>query len=721
MRKSTMDLCADTPVSNLYGIGPKKAEAFERLSILTLRDLCYHFPRAYENRGNVIKLSEAEDGEICAFLLTVASTPKSVQIRRGMVITKLSGFDESGKCNITFFNSPYVKDTLRVGSEYRFYGKVTFKNGRAEMTSPVYEPYVQGSVLRRFVSVYPLTDGISQKQMIGAVSAAVDAFTADPLKFGLEDFLPERIREKYSLVDLNFAIKSIHFPNCYDDVAKARRRLAFDELFLLSLSSVTGGGREKLVPGPKFDTSVGSGFMKYLKYTPTNAQMRTIREINLDMSSGHRMSRLITGDVGSGKTMCAAYALYVALENGYQAALMAPTEILATQHYLSLSPIFEKAGYKCELLIGALTSSKKKKICDSLLFGSPVVVIGTHALIEDSVVFSRLGLVVIDEQHRFGAAQRERLKNKSQNAHLLSMSATPIPRTLAHVLYGDLDISSIDEMPPGRQIVDTFVVDEGYRSRLDAFIMKNVDSGGQVYIVCPSVEEQEMLEGEGGDKIPLSSLEMFAENNFECKPKLKAAVNYAEELQNKFPNLSVGFIHGKLKSAAKDKIMSEFVSGKIDVLVSTTVIEVGVNVPRATLMIIENAEFFGLSGLHQLRGRVGRGDKKSYCVLVSDSKSAKSRERLNILKTTHDGYKIAEYDLEIRGPGDFISESGKKIRQSGEIDLKLAELVGDKELLYSASESAHELYTKDPFLTNPDNLPLLREISRIMSKGSKSL
>lgn len=713
MRKSTMDIGASTPVSYLYGIGPKKAEAFARLGIFTLRDLCYHFPRAYENRGNIKLLSEVTDGEVCALMLTVSGTPKIARIRRGMDLTKLRAFDESGSCNITFFNAPYVKDALHTGETFRFFGKARIVGGHVELTSPVYEKYVEHAPLRPFVPVYPLTEGISQKQMSAAVAGALAALMSPTCSDGIRDVLPYEIKKKHSLCDIGFALWQIHFPDGYENVAKARRRLAFDEIFMFVLGSLVSSGAEKRVAGIKFDVSGGKNLLSALPYTPTGAQKRTIGEIENDVSSGFRMSRIITGDVGSGKTLCAAYALYLSLINGYQAALMAPTEILARQHYLSLSPLFEKLGFRTELLIGALTAAKKKKICDELILGEPMLVIGTHALIEDGVVFPKLGLIVIDEQHRFGAAQREKLKNKSRDCHLISMSATPIPRTLALVLYGELDISTIDEMPPGRQEVDTFLVDESYRERIDGFIEKKVREGGQVYIVCPSVEE-ETVESESGEKIPLSALETFG--FCEEKPKIKAAVNYADVIQKKFPDFKVGYIHGKLKSASKEKIMAEFVAGKLDILVSTTVIEVGVNVPRATLMIIENAEFFGLSGLHQLRGRVGRGSEKSYCILVSDSKSEKTLERLNILKDEHNGYAIAERDLEIRGPGDFLSSAGKKIRQSGEVDLKLAEMLGDRELLYAASDAAREVYADDNTLTKEKNAALAAEMMYIAQK-----
>ena len=717
MRKSTMELGRDTPVSYLYGVGPKKSEAFARLGIFTLRDLCYHFPRAYENRGNVVRLCDVRDGDVCSLILTVANNPSSAQIRRGMIITKLQAFDDSGKCNITYFNAPFVKNALIRGQEYRFFGKARVVGGKIELTSPSYEPYREGAPLRPFLPVYPLTEGLSQKQMSASVSEALKILLSPTCKDGIVDILSPETKRKYSLSDISYALLSIHFPSGYDSVIKARRRLAFDEIFMFVLSSLTaaenGGGAD----GIKFDVSSGQKLVSLLPYTPTGAQMRTMSEIERDLSSGKRMSRIITGDVGSGKTLCAAYALYLALENGYQAALMAPTEILARQHYLSLSPLFEKLGYRTELLVGAMTAAKKRAVCDRLLFGTPTLVIGTHALIEDGVVFPKLGLIVIDEQHRFGAAQREKLKNKSRSCHFISMSATPIPRTLALVLYGDLDISSIDEMPPGRQEVDTFIVDESYRDRINGFIEKTVSDGGQVYIVCPSIEEQETVETENGERVSVSSLETFGFSDE--KPKLKAAVGYAEELQKRLPELGIGFIHGKLRGASKEKIMADFVAGKIDVLVSTTVIEVGVNVPRASLMIIENAEFFGLSTLHQLRGRVGRGEKKSYCVLVSDSQSEKSRERLNILREEHNGYNIAERDLEIRGPGDFLASNGGKIRQSGEVDLKLAEMLSDKELLYSAAEAAKKIHEDDPTLQNAENAAVYEELAYIKRKNAR--
>lgn len=710
MRRSTMKLGADSPVSDLYGVGPKKADMLSKIDINTLGDLCYHFPRAYEFRGNVKNIEDTVDGEICSLILTVLSRPVTATIKRGFSITKINTMDDTGKATLIYYNSPYISDQIHEYGEYRVYGKIKKTGKKAELTNPVCEKISPVADLPPFTPVYPLTSGINQKFMAGIIKSALDIVLEPGNEYGIGDILPYEIKKKYSLCDINYALRKIHFPDSKEDVDRARRRLAFDEIYLFTMQSLIAGKREKNIPGKIFDVSSKQKFIKSIGFDLTGAQKRTIEEISGDLTSGKRMSRLVTGDVGSGKTVCAAYALYTALENGCQAALMAPTEILASQHYRSLCGLFEKLGYECMLLTGSLSASKKKAICAKLLDGKPVLLIGTHALIEDTVVIPNLGLIVIDEQHRFGAAQRDRLKNKSRNCHLISMSATPIPRTLALVLYGDLSISQIDEMPPGRQTVDTYLVDETYRERIDSFIRKNVDAGGQVYVVCPSIEEQETIENECGDAIPVSLLEDFMDKPE--KPKLKAAVSYAEELSHRFPEYRIGFIHGKLKGAAKDKVMTEFVNGDLDILVSTTVIEVGVNVPNASLMIIENAEFFGLSGLHQLRGRVGRGNRKSYCVMFSDTASPKTRERLEVLKNTHDGYKIAEYDLKQRGPGDFLAESGKKIRQSGDIDLKLAEMIGDRDMLYSASESAKLTYSQDPELEDESNTNLRRRLDR---------
>ena len=704
-------------VDTLHGVGEKRAESFEKLGIKTLGDLVYHFPRAYENRGNVRSLEEAEDGELCSFILCVSSPAKTAMVRKGMTLTKLSAFDDTGKCNITFFNQPYVRDVLVQGAYFRFYGRISKETKTPSLSSPVFEPVMPHKPLRPFVPIYPLASGLSQKFMSGAINEALSRCL-----FGenaMSEHLPHKIREKYSLASLPFALRAIHEPQSFEDAEKARRRLAFDEMFLFALGMMREGKKEKTKSRFAFQRPDRERFLSFVPYAPTRAQTRTFDEMESDMIGGLRMHRLLTGDVGSGKTLCAQYAVYTALCGGAQAAVMAPTEILARQHFESFAPLFEKMGFRVGLLIGAMTAAQKRKVCENLRFGIIDVVIGTHALIEDSVEFRELGLVIIDEQHRFGASQRARLYEKSSGCHMLSMSATPIPRTLAFVLYGDYDLSTLDEMPPGRKTVDTFVVGESYRERLYAFIRKNVEAGGQVYIVCPSVEEQkEILEGENGEKVELSELYSFDVDARDEKPKLFAAVDYAKELsENIFPDIPVGFVHGKLKSAQKEKVMAAFCGGEIKILVSTTVIEVGVNVPSATLMIVENADMFGLSALHQLRGRVGRGDKQSYCVLVSGSKSEKARTRLKILKDHHDGYKIAEMDLAMRGPGDFIAERGAYIRQSGEASFRLASLAGDTKLLYDAFEAAKATLADDEHLAKAENAELSARLE-MMKKSS---
>ncbi len=678
---------AGAPVTSLYGVGEKRAAAFAKMGVETLRDLVYHFPRGYENRGNVKNLDEVEDGELCSLILCVAGTPKSAMIRRGMTITKLAAVDDTGKCTITFFNQPYVRDVLREGAYFRFYGRVK-KTGRSvTLATPAFEPVLPNKELRALVPVYPLAAGLSQKFVAGTVKEALSGvFTGED---ALHEFLPTEVRQKYALAELSYALKNIHEPQTVEEAERARKRLAFDEIYLFALQMLAEGKKEKKPSKFAFPKPDRAAFLSQFPYAPTGAQKRTFDEMEADMTCGTRMHRLLTGDVGSGKTLCAEYAVYTAVSGGAQAAVMAPTEILARQHFASLAPVFEKMGYRVELLIGAMTAAQKRKACERLQFGITDIVIGTHALIEDSVIFKNLGLVIVDEQHSFGASQRERLSEKSADCHVLSMSATPIPRTLAFVLYGDFDLSTLDEMPPGRKPVDTFTVDGTYRERMYAFIRKNVEEGGRVYIVCPSVEEQkETLESESGEKVDVSELYTFGMPDEE-KPKLFAAVDYAKTLSEEvFPDIPVGFVHGKMKSADKEKAMSAFAAGETKILVSTTVIEVGVNVPEATLMIVENADMFGLAALHQLRGRVGRGDKKSHCILVSESKGENARARLKILKENHDGYKIAELDLSMRGPGDFIAERGGYVRQSGEVGFRLATLAGDSKMLYDAFEAA---------------------------------
>lgn len=718
----------DTPIGQLYGVGPKFEKCFSSNSLYTVRDLLYYFPRAYQNRADICTLAGASmDSAPHAYILTVASDAKVAMIRRGMSILKFKAFDDTGTVTVTYFNQNYLKDVFKTGATFRFWGKVTQEKRTLCMSSPSYEPCTYDKPLAPFVSVYPLFSGINQKYLSKLI-AQVRAHIPEMVK----DYLPEKIRLENALCTLGYALENIHFPEDSDALSRAIRRLTFDELFIfaLSISQMKTVSSAKTAPiMPKSDLAP---LLSQMPYELTNAQKRTVSEIEADMclkkpdltseSSAYRaidfsvkpMNRIIVGDVGSGKTVCAAAAAYIACRGGYQCALMVPTEILAFQHFEDLKPLFENVGISCELLTGSTPTKAKKATLSRLKSGETQFVIGTHALIQTGVEFSNLGLVITDEQHRFGVMQRARLAEKSKSAHVLVMSATPIPRTLSLMIYGDLDISLIDEMPVGRQRVDTFVVDEGYRTRLNGFIRKQVEEGHQVYIVCPSVEEKK------DDILDTADFNPFIVE-FSDTPPLKAAVDYAKELsENVFPDLSVGFLHGKMKSKEKDQIMLDFANRKIDVLVSTTVIEVGVNVPNATLMIVENAERFGLSQLHQLRGRVGRGSAKSYCILVSDSKSVTSRERLDIMRTTYDGYTIAERDLKMRGPGDFFS-GNSSIRQSGEVSFTIAKSCSDTELLHTAFECAKSLLCVDKTLSLPENALLRARVEEMCNVEAKTI
>ncbi len=707
-----MDL--NTPVKELYGVGEKIEKYLHSGGLFSVKDLIYHFPRAYQNRGDVRYVDDISSyNSYHSYILTVASEPKTAMIKRGMNIMKLRAFDETGTVNITYFNQNYLKDVFVVGSTFRFWGKITQEKRTLCMSSPAYEPILQTQALAPLIPVYPLFSGLNQKflsKLIGEAIGQLSTFSSD--------YLPNEIRLNNELCSLNFALKNIHFPESEQALEAAIRRLTFDELFLfaLSLSKMKTTQRSMTAPVIK-DTDI-SPLLSLLSYAPTGAQIRAINEISRDLcpkNAGNScvpMNRIVVGDVGSGKTLCAAAAAYAVCKNEYQCALMAPTEILAFQHYESLKPLFEKLGIECELLTGSTPARAKRETLLRLKSGETKLVIGTHALIQDSVEFKCLALAITDEQHRFGARQRATLSEKGMSAHTLVMSATPIPRTLSFMLYGDLDISLIDEMPPNRKQVSTYVVNEGYRQRLNGFIKKQVENGNQVYIVCPTVEEKK------DDLDNVSDYDPFTLALDDSQSQLKAAVEYAKDLQeNVFPDLNIAFIHGKLKPKEKDEIMMEFAKGSINVLVSTTVIEVGVNVPNATLMIVENAERFGLSQLHQLRGRVGRGSDQSYCVLVSDSNNPKSKERLDIMRTIYDGYTIAERDLQMRGPGDFFS-SGASIRQSGDTGLGISKSCSDTALLHSAFESAKNILDSDPELSSEKHLHIKAKLKTLIDEKS---
>ncbi|MBQ9416067.1 MAG: ATP-dependent DNA helicase RecG [Clostridia bacterium] len=704
------------PVSSLRGIGPVKAAAFSKLNLRTLEDLLYHYPRGYENRGDVVLLEQAAQsaeeagqtgaGKKRATVLTISKAPRVARIRRGMDLLKMQAFDESGFCEITFFNQNYLRTLFCVGQEFRFFGAVERQGRNFKMANPAFELYTADKPLISLFPVYPLSTGISQKLMHNAVTEALQMLLRQ-----VEDPLPETIRAGRGLCTLSWAIEKIHNPQTIQDVVRAKRRLAYDEFFLFSLYMARSQKRIRRQGAPVCRGVPIEPFLARLPYALTGAQERVLEEIRGDMESGFSMNRILIGDVGSGKTVCAAAAMYLAVKSGMQAALMAPTEILAQQHFKDLSELFSGLGIRTALLTGSVPAAQKRKVYQGLACPDPdkriEVVIGTQALLSDGVDFSSLGLVVADEQHRFGVMQRTALYQKNASTHVLMMSATPIPRSLALAFYGNLDVSKLDQMPPGRQRVDTYVVDESYHRRLVDFMDRQIEEGGQTYIVCPSIEDQTPDPDDDGQQ----DLRMEDIGSSEPdKPALQSAVRFAARLKEELPNRNVALIHGKMKQAEKDRVMQAFVLGQVHVLVSTTVIEVGVNVPNANVMMVENAERFGLSQLHQLRGRVGRGTRKSYCILVQGGEaghglSENARKRLETMRTTYDGYQIAEQDLSLRGPGDFFAmETEGGVRQSGGFAFKMGALSTDRDLFELASADAAGLLAGDPELKDHPDL-----------------
>jgi len=715
-----MALTKSTPVQHLRGVGEARAAALQTLGIRTVEDLLRHYPRGYQCRGDVRTVEEA--GRLAAegsslpvsLCLTVSAEPSFRVIRRGMAILKFRAFDETGVCEIVYFNQNYLRDTFHTGGTFRFFGRVGTEGKRVTMASPIWEAVVPGRALPDIVPVYPLAAGLTQKFVSQLIR---DALQGAGNQIG--ETLPGELIRKQSLATLRYAVENIHFPENGAALERARKRLIFEEFFEMGIA-ISAAGAPQTASGCVMKDTDTVPLCALLPYALTGAQMRSVGEIAADMSGGLRMNRILMGDVGSGKTVVAASAAYIAAKNGYQCAVMAPTEILAVQHFREMEPLLGKLGIRTACLTGSVPAAQKKKIREALL--SPIdpvqVVIGTHALLSEGVEFSRLGLVIEDEQHRFGVMQRAALAEKEKEAHMLVMSATPIPRTLSLAVCGGLAVSRLDEMPPGRQKVDTFVVDESYRTRLNGFIRRQAEEGHQVYVVCPSVEEEKKIRITD-DPEEMASILLSGEAEEE-RPPLKAAVDFAGELAKEFPDLQVGFVHGKMKPAEKDRAMRAFSEGEMQILVSTTVIEVGVNVPNATLMIVENAERFGLSQLHQLRGRVGRGKAKSYCVLVSDAKGKTARERLSVLKNNHDGYAIAEADLRLRGPGDFLAAGGA-VRQHGTMALALAAGEGDSDTMEQAFEAARILLEQDPELKLPEHAALRREVERVRQAASGTM
>lgn len=653
------------------GVGESRRVLFEKLGIISFYDLITYYPKDYEDRSRIKNIADLVDGELCSFEGTVVSSVSEARPRRGMTISKVSIQDSTGKITAVWFNQQYVKNSIVLGANYIFYGKIDKKLKKPQIVNPAFEKVDNLEMTKslKVLPVYRATKNLSQNIIRTIMKEALNSL----LGLEVEELIPDEISRKYSLLSLGESINQIHFPDCFEKKELARWRLVFEELFMLQLGllSYKSLAVYKRV-GIRFTRpSEMEEFIDSLPFKLTGAQKRVLNEVENDMESHNVMNRLVQGDVGSGKTIIAVLSLFKTVKSGYQGALMVPTEILAEQHYKSIKPLFDKYNISVELLSSSQPKKQKQAVFEGLKSGSINVVIGTHALIEDTVQFQKLGLVVTDEQHRFGVRQRSILAEKGQNPDVLVMTATPIPRTLALILYGDLDISIIDELPPGRKPIKTYSVGEDMRERINNFIRQNVEEGRQVYIVCPLVEESEEIDA-------------------------KSAVVTAEYISSKvFPDLKVGIIHGKLKAAEKDAIMKSFVSGDISILVSTTIIEVGVNVPNATLMVIENAERFGLAQLHQLRGRVGRGAEQSYCVLFNQSKSQVSRERMKIMSQSNDGFVISEKDLEIRGPGDFFGT-----KQHGLPELKIANLYKDIEILKLAQHSAREVLETDPTLNN---------------------
>ena len=656
-----------TDIRYIKGVGEARARSLAKLGITDLFSLLSYFPRAYEDRRAYKTIAGLTPGEMSCVCAVVAGEPKLSRIRKGLDLIKLRVVDETGALELTYFNQSYLKTAFRTGDAYVFYGRAEGAPGRPRMVNPLFEREGARQITGRIMPIYPLTAGVSQSMLCKAVEQGLSACIDE-----LPDILPEDVRFTYQLCHTRFAYENIHFPADDEALAAARRRLAFEELFLLALGLHLLRSRRVSVSGKVCRPIDLSPFFASLPFSLTGAQRRAIDDIARDLSAARPMNRLIQGDVGSGKTMVAAAAIYMAAKNGLQCALMAPTEILAEQHYRSLAPLLGPLGIPCALLTASTKAKERRALNEALRTGALSLVIGTHALLSPDVQYQNLGLVVTDEQHRFGVDQRAALSAKGENPHLLVMSATPIPRTLALMIYGDLDMSVLNELPPGRQKIDTFTVPSSYHERIYAFLRRLVAEGRQAYIVCPMVAE-----------------------NDELPDERKAVTAYAEMLQKDvFPDLRIAPIHGKMKPKEKDAVMRAFAAHELDVLVSTTVIEVGVDVPNAALMLIENAECFGLSQLHQLRGRVGRGQHKSYCVLVSDNKGEENRARLRVMSSTSDGFVIAEEDLKLRGPGDFFGS-----RQHGLPSLRVADLSCDLALLHETQQAANALLAADPDLS----------------------
>lgn len=674
------------PITSLKGIGEKTAALFAKLGVETVEELLHDYPRAYDAYEEPVPVGQVKEGTIAAVsgqLLKSASVRRFKNIQ--VIVTTVK--DLTGSLQLTWYNLPYLASTLQLGRLLVFRGRVVKKGNRLTMEQPeVFEPEKYQAVMHSMQPVYSQTKGLGNKTITKAVRQALEQRQME------REYLPERLRSKYELAEYNYAIEHIHFPANRQELMFARKRLVFDE-FLFFLMAVRRlkeercdrKSRYQMTPAPEVD-----GLLRKLPYDLTAAQSKVLMEVQKDLESGLVMNRLIQGDVGSGKTIIAVLALLQTACCGYQGALMVPTEVLARQHFESIQTLFAENGIEKQavLVTGSMTAKEKRIAYERIARHEADIIVGTHALIQEKVQYDKLALVITDEQHRFGVGQREALGEKGQEPHVLVMSATPIPRTLAIILYGDLDISIIDEMPANRLPIKNCVVDTGYREKAYQFIAKEVSAGRQAYVICPMVEESEMIDAEN-------------------------VLDYTKLLRQKLPeSVAVEYLHGKMKPKEKNRIMERFAAGEIQVLVSTTVVEVGVNVPNATVMMIENAERFGLAQLHQLRGRVGRGRYQSYCIMVNASDQDGTQERLDILNRSNDGFYIASEDLKLRGPGDFFG-----MRQSGDLEFKLADIFTDANILKAVSEEVNKLLEEDPTLEKEEHQPLKQRMEQYLSRS----
>jgi len=670
-------------IQTVQMVGKVKAQKLNKLGIRTVGELITYFPRDYEDRSMEKKVSELMDGDECSVFLTVLSDVTMNRPRPKMSIYKVTAGDDSGVMTLVWFNQGYIKDQIKKGSKYVFYGKVKKRGSFIEITNPIFEN--ENTVRKKTTGiqpVYPLTEGITQNWLRMVQRNALDMVIGK-----ITEILPDELREKYSLSEINYSLEKIHFPSDFDEKDRVRKRLVFEELLMLQLGLLHLKRGQINVSGIQFEKKKEiAQFIDRLPFQLTNAQLKVFNEIESDMIGEKQMNRLVQGDVGSGKTIVAVIAILLAALNGYQAAFMVPTEILAEQHYRSIEPMLSLYGIRTVLLTGSITKKEKERIKEGILNKEFDLVIGTHALLEGDVVFHNLGFVVTDEQHRFGVKQRAALSSKS-TPDILVMTATPIPRTLALILYGDLDISTIDELPPNRKKIETYAVGENMRERIYRFIRKKAQEGRQAYVICPLVEESEEIEAE-------------------------AATTLASKLEKENLNgLSIGLIHGKMKYTEKESVMREFSKGNIQVLVSTTVVEVGVNVTNACVMVIENAERFGLAQLHQLRGRVGRGEHQSFCILICQSQNEIARKRMEIMVSFSDGFKISEKDMKLRGPGDIFG-----IRQHGLPEFKIANLYEDIAVLKEAQKAASDIAKHQKLEGREDYKQLYKHLSELFNE-----